>query len=570
MATPSPRPRARTRFERSLFLGIVLVALTLGAVSIASLFATGQGLRSLFERLWTETGTEAVKRDLAFFARHYLDDLALANAGALRAAAAQCGPAAGSTALDCILDRLVDQEAIPASVTVRALRLYRRDAGAWRLIAERERAETDAGPGSHDSGEARADEPKVPAAALERFLATAAQPVQRRIGFVESFATWAGAPGEADAPRVLVVSASTDSGVTARWRRSVAHVEQVPFAPFISQLVRRQSAWLLAGMAVVTILAVYVSRLLSARVSRPLAELVAAMGEVSRGNLSYRAPQMAQEEFGFLAGSFNSMTENIERLNREAREAARIRRELEMAREIQLMLFPQELPRLEGFDLFAANVPSLEVSGDYYDVLPWGSAGPLALVLADVSGKGIPAALLMSNIQACLRSQAMRPREDPCEWMAAMNRQLLDSTESKRFVTFFLGVLEPSMRDLVYINGGHNPPLLMRAGGAVEELSEGGPLLGAIPDARYQKARVALAPGDVLVLYTDGVTEACSPAGEMFGEERLRDLVRDARNLSAGAIGQRIFDEVSRHSSLDHQADDMTVIVLRRGQAPMA
>lgn len=326
---------------------------------------------------------------------------------------------------------------------------------------------------------------------------------------------------------------------------------------------RRQSAWLLIAVALVTLLGVVVSRVLAARVSRPLSVLMGAMGEVSRGNLSYRAPHVAQEEFGFLADSFNSMTENIERLNRETRETARIRRELEMAREIQLRLFPQELPRIAGFDLFAANQPSREVSGDYYDVLPWGADGSLAFVLADVSGKGVPAALVMSNIQACLHSQAQRGAEAPCDWMAALNRQLFENTQAGTFVTLFFATLAAASRNLVYINAGHNPPLLVRADRRQQTLEEGGPIVGALPEAGYAQGEVALEPGDLLVMYTDGVTEARSPGGEEFGEERLGRLLGEIADSSAEAIGQRIFDEVRRHTGLESQADDVTLIVLK-------
>jgi serine phosphatase RsbU (regulator of sigma subunit) len=579
MTTPATRPQGRTRFERSLFLGIVALALLLGAVSMISLIVTSQNLRSLFERLSRQTGAEAVPRDLAFFARQHLDHLAQATSVALERASAGCSPDLAPAAVECVFARLAAERAVPAALTVRCVRIYLKREGAWILAAERcagrpstqgtteQRAGKTPMPGAaagDRSAESVFDEPRVSGEALDRFLASAEQPEQRWIGRIESLAAWSVGTTNPAEPRVLVASASTDSAIAARWRRSVANVERPSFAPFIAQLVWRQSVWLLVGIALVTVLGVFVSRILSARVSRPLSELVSAMGEVSRGNLAYRTPIGTQEEFGFLAASFNSMTENIERLNREARETARMRREIEMAREIQLKLFPHELPSLEGFDLDASNVPSLEVSGDYYDVLPWGNVGATALAIADVSGKGIPAALLMSNVQACLRSQAVRPPEVPGTWMASMNRQLCESIESGRFVTMFLAVHEPSTSRLTYVNGGHNPPLLLRADGTLEELSEGGPLLGAFPDVGYSSADTTLYEGDVLLIYTDGVSEAATPSGEQFEERRLVELLRETRDAPAVAIVRRVLEEVRRHSGLENQADDMTLIVLKR------
>ena len=555
MPDTEPKPRARTKFERSLFLGFVLIAVTLGAVSIGSLAVTGRQLEALFERLWSQAGTDAVSRDLAFFARRYLDDLTASATTAAGQAMRECRAGPVDRRLDCLFARLTAKQAAPGMLEVRRLELYRRHDGAWVPAGERSGATV----GSQSLPAPPDTSSRVPDELLDRFRETGAQPEQRRVGEVQSFSLWE----ETGGTGVLVVTAFTDSAVAERWGRALAQVERPSFGPFISELVRRQSAWLLVAVALVTLLGVVVSRVLAARVSRPLSVLMGAMGEVSRGNLSYRAPHLAQEEFGFLADSFNSMTENIERLNQETRETARIRRELEMAREIQLGLFPRELPRIEGFDLFAANQPSLEVSGDYYDVLPWGTDGTTAFVLADVSGKGVPAALMMSNIQACLHSQALRPAESPCDWMSALNRQLFENMRAGTFVTLFFAVLSAAKRSLVYINAGHNPPLLLRADDQQRTLDEGGLIVGALPEAQYTQGEVVLRPGDLLLMYTDGVTEARSPAGEEFGEERLGGLLGEIRDLSAEAIGRRIFEEVRRYTGLESQADDVTLVVLK-------
>lgn len=555
MTDTGSKPRIRTKFERSLFLGFLLVAVTLGAVSIGSLAMTGRQLGALFERLWSQSGTDAGSRDLAFFARRYLEDLTASATTAVGRAMRECCIGPVDARLDCVFARLTSPALKPTMLTVQRLELYRRQNDSWAAVAGR----PDVAVGSQAGSASPDTSSRVPDELLDRFHTAGAQPEQRRVGVVQCFSSWE----EAGEPGVLVITATTDSAVAERWGRALAQVERPSFGPFISQLVRRQSAWVLIAVVLVTLLGVIVSRVLAVRVSHPLSVLMGAMGEVSRGNLSYRAPHLAQEEFGFLADSFNSMTENIERLNHETRETARIRRELEMAREIQLRLFPQELPRIEGFDLFAANQPSLEVSGDYYDVLPWGKDGAVALVLADVSGKGVPAALVMSNIQACLHSQALRPAESLCDWMSALNRQLFASMRPGTFVTLFFAVIAASQRSLVYINAGHNPPLLLRAGHQPQTLETGGLIVGALPQAEYDQGEVVLQPGDLLVMYTDGVTEARSPGDEEFGEERFGRLLNEVRELPAEAIGRRIFEEVRRYTGLESQADDVTLVVLK-------
>ena len=264
------------------------------------------------------------------------------------------------------------------------------------------------------------------------------------------------------------------------------------------------------------IIAVVVSRVLSERLSGPLADLVGAMEHVASGDLSFRARPSGQQEFGFLIDSFNSMADSIQRLNEETRQTARMKRELEMGREIQLKLLPSVLPQPAGYDLYGTNVPSLELSGDYYDVLPWGSDGDLALILGDVSGKGLPAAMVMSNAQACLHSQALKPPSDLSDCVAILNRLLLDSTDEITYITLILAVLSPQQGKLVYVNGGHLPGLLIRPNGEVLELERGGPIVGILPDIQFAANEIQLHAGDLLCMYTDGITEARSPAGEEF------------------------------------------------------
>jgi sigma-B regulation protein RsbU (phosphoserine phosphatase) len=236
------------------------------------------------------------------------------------------------------------------------------------------------------------------------------------------------------------------------------------------------------------------------------------------------------------------------------------RRELDEAREIQASLLPACLPEAPGVGLAAHWQPAKQVAGDYYDAFPL-DGGRLAVCVADVTGKGMPAALLMSNLQATVKAFAPS-MGSPAALCARVNRVLSAQITLGRFITFFYAELETGGRALRYANAGHNPPLLLRAGGAAEWLDAGGPLLGVVPDAGYEEATTALAPGDTLVLYTDGITEAQAATGELFGEERLLASVRAAAGGGPEAVQRRLLDDVAAHCGGDW-GDDATVLVLR-------
>jgi len=209
-----------------------------------------------------------------------------------------------------------------------------------------------------------------------------------------------------------------------------------------------------------------------------------------------------------------------------------------------------------------------EVGGDYYDHVDLGG-GRLLLVIADVSGKGVPAALLMSGFRAALVSQDLSQAK-PEDVASRVNEFLNRSVEPGRFVTAFLGLLDAATGQLTYVNAGHNPPLLLRAGGAVESLEAGGVILGILPGSRYARGEVTLSPGDLVALYTDGVTEGANAANEMWGEERLAALLRSAAASSARDIATRIVREVRAFEGERGPADDITVLVAKREPPPAA
>lgn len=279
------------------------------------------------------------------------------------------------------------------------------------------------------------------------------------------------------------------------------------------------------------------------------------------------------------------------RLVRSMVEEERLRRELTLASEVQRRLFPERPPALGGLDLCGVCYPAQGVGGDYYDFLDLGE-GRVGLAVADVAGKGISAALLMSIVQASLRSQARSADAALTELVASMNRLLYRSTARNSFASFFYARFDAGSSRLTYVNAGHNPPLLVRrsaaegsvgfrgralarSGGAalqeatvvesdvVELLKSGGIVLGATEHASYEQESLRFAADDVLVAYTDGVTEAWSPEGVEFGEERLRQAVVGACHLSAREIADRVVQAVRAWCREAPQADDLTLVVAK-------
>jgi serine phosphatase RsbU (regulator of sigma subunit) len=239
-----------------------------------------------------------------------------------------------------------------------------------------------------------------------------------------------------------------------------------------------------------------------------------------------------------------------------------VEQELAVARRVQQDLLPKGPLTAGTVQVSGVNLPCFAVGGDYFDYFAL-EDGRVAMAIGDVSGKGVPAALLTSKLQAILHSESSRATS-VAEVPERANRQLMDSMEgAKKFVTLFYGVLDPATRTLRYSNAGHNPPMLLRADGRLELLEAGGLLIGIFPHARYDEGAVELAAGDVLVLFTDGVTEAEDRRKAQYGEERLEALLRAAGGGSAREIGDRICQEVLKFSKGIHQADDVTVVVVK-------
>ncbi len=237
-------------------------------------------------------------------------------------------------------------------------------------------------------------------------------------------------------------------------------------------------------------------------------------------------------------------------------------RELERAAEIQRKLLPEKPPKVEGVELAGYNAPCRTVGGDYYDFLPL-DGGRLGLVVADVSGKGMPAALLMSNLQARIQVLAEDP-SDLAALLERLNRLLRSSSPPHCFVSLFFGVLDPSSGELVYANAGHNPALLVRTEGRAEWLESGGPVLGILPTVSCEPQRCQLRPGDVLVLYSDGVTEAADPSGVEFGSERLAELCLRHAHLPPSGLLEELRGCLRQWLGARPAEDDITLVAVKR------
>jgi sigma-B regulation protein RsbU (phosphoserine phosphatase) len=241
-------------------------------------------------------------------------------------------------------------------------------------------------------------------------------------------------------------------------------------------------------------------------------------------------------------------------------ETRRPEHELQLARRVMQGLLPATNPTLEGFDIATAHEWSNDVGGDYYDFIPLGDQR-WGLVIADVEGKGMAAALLVSAIRASLISLAGLELALRAIFRRA-NQFFHDSTEGGRYVTIFYAVLDVPQRRLIYVNAGHLPAILVRADGRIERLEEGGVPLGLFEDPRYYEGFVRLNGGDALVLYTDGITDAADSAEEPYGPDRLSQILRDSRNGSAAAIRDAVVADVRRFAG-KRMTDDETVVVVK-------
>ncbi len=305
---------------------------------------------------------------------------------------------------------------------------------------------------------------------------------------------------------------------------------------------------------------------LGARLLVPMSVGADLLGFLCLGEKRSEEPY-SREDLQLLSALAQQMADTLDhaRLLHRSEEEGQLRREVEIAQQVQQNLLPRAPASIPGLDCAAACRPARYVGGDYYDFIRRGESS-VGLALGDISGKGVSAALLMASLQATLREQAETHGDRVSAIMAGVNRRLCDSAGEGRFATLFYGVLDAGARALVYANAGHNPPMLLRwTVGATEvlRLPATGTIVGVFPEQRYGQRELALRQGDVLVLFSDGVTEAVNEAGEFFEEERLQELLVSMPGRPASEIRDRVLEEVARFSGSAPQADDITLVVAR-------
>jgi sigma-B regulation protein RsbU (phosphoserine phosphatase) len=250
------------------------------------------------------------------------------------------------------------------------------------------------------------------------------------------------------------------------------------------------------------------------------------------------------------------------RLFEQSLEKCRMEREMAVAAQIQKNFLPREEPRLEGYEICGGNRGCYQIGGDYYDFIPFDD-GRLGVAIADVSGCGVGPSLLMASLRASLHAE-LGTRTGVTALASRLNAFVHKSSESHTFITFFFGILDAAAGEMTYVNAGHNPPILLEAGGEVRRLDSTGFCLGMFSGVDYAAGSVHLAPGDLLCLFTDGITEGRNAGGEDFGEERLLALLRGNAGAEAPSVMARIFDEVRDFTGCAEPSDDMTVVLVRR------
>ena len=304
---------------------------------------------------------------------------------------------------------------------------------------------------------------------------------------------------------------------------------------------------------------------LSRRMTRNLTTLTDGVQRIARGDFSARVPVRSKDEFGTLADAFNHMARDVQQHQHLVVERERLQRELELCRRIQTEMLPHTSLLLGATEVKGISIPAREVGGDFFNYfeLP---GGHVAVLVGDVSGKGISAALLMANIQATLRARL--PLEaDLARLTAAIDVEIEDATPAGVYATLFLGILDPVAKTLRYVSAGHHPQFLIRGDG-IEPLSTGGMPVGLYAGHGYTERTVQLADDDVLFFYTDGLVEVENEAGEMFGAERLEALLRAHSAQGVDTLLERAEDGVRRFRGTAEPFDDVTLMALRLGERP--
>jgi serine phosphatase RsbU (regulator of sigma subunit) len=462
------------------------------------------------------------------------------------AAAAQRAADMGRGTKHKDLSGLVEHAPLPYGVDFTAV--FARDNDTWRLI------------GAYPPGIDRINHIKELAAESHGNAA-------RKVTFADPDVV---AAGVLDGGGMLVVSGYLlEPGMMEMMRKTGEDYSRYSSVGLYVDVLRRYTIIVISVLAVlVAIASVVASRLLAKRVSYPLQELAHATDRIARGDLDHRVTVNAKDEIGSLVASFNNMTQelkdNKDRIIEMATREAQVERDFEIARAVQQNLFPETLPTGEGWDFAARCRPAKAVGGDYYDMFEIGP-GRILFAQGDVSGKGLGASLVMASVHAIIRSWGGNGKDKPGRLIMELNQYLVSSSSSDTFVTMFFGLLDCSRSELWYMNCGHPPALVRRSRkGDIESLTAGGMPLGILETAGYEAGKCRMAPGDTMVLVSDGVTEAINRDDEMFEEKRLVEAVVAGPGLSAREMLVGLMGRVDAFAEGCEQADDISILVIRR------
>ncbi len=393
--------------------------------------------------------------------------------------------------------------------------------------------------------------------ARNRFLQPAMLWIDSPVNVVSRLdSTYVGPDGTVDPVHpVLAVFNARPSQLSSRMFRSLGELRDTYLIAFVLIVI---AFFVIEAAALVTGL------VLTGQITKAVDELYRATQYVQAGDLSHRVRIERRDQLGVLGESFNLMTSSISNLIEEQRQRQRLENEISIAREVQDQLFPRTLPKVPGVEIEAICKAARAVSGDYYDFIQL-SPTHLAIAIADISGKGISAALLMASLQAALRSQVLVTGSEAmstAELVSRLNKHLVRNTGDDRFATFFIAVYDSATRNLRYTNAGHLPSFLISKDSALH-LDKGGMVLGVVEDYCYEEGAVLVPPDSLLVGYSDGLVEPENVYGEEFGIRRLQQAAVHVQGATPQVVAESLMNAAEEWAGTPEQADDMTVIVAR-------
>jgi serine phosphatase RsbU (regulator of sigma subunit) len=380
-------------------------------------------------------------------------------------------------------------------------------------------------------------------------------------------------PGSRRPVPVVVVARNWKTGHMESWAVCQVRPSYSKTIEDLSRMGLRTASWVspLAGIAVAFALVYAAGLLLAFRLSKRIVSVIDGLSHaalrVGKGDFSISLPVAERDQLGTLAASFNKMTQDLEDLREQERQRAVLERDIALAHEAQQYLYPRAAPVLSGANVWGVAAPARIVSGDLYDFFSF-SNSEVGLLCADVSGKGMPAALMMAHLQAVthgrlldLDNSVVRP--SPEALVTALNRDLRGRFGSHRYATMFYGEFDSTKKILRYVNAGHCPPILISEAGEAMTLKEGDLPVGLFPGIEYQELQVNLPSGSSIVVFSDGVPDALNSHGEEFGEERIISCCTSLpKGAGAEAICMRLFNQVAEWAAGVDQFDDTTILVV--------